>query len=115
MDRNDLIAKEKRVTEQLAQVQKDLKTIQERQETLTQLSKDGQRFFQDTLGLLGGSSDYPIFQGLYDEQVSLDKKVKIDIEREQDELQQDYSRLSAQFEELAAARRQLDKEETNGY
>lgn len=114
MERNDLIATEKRVTEQLNQVQKDLKASQEEQEVLAQLSKEGQLFFQDTLGLLRGSSDYFVFQGFYDEQVSLDKKVKDDIEREQDELEQDYRRLSAQAEELAAARRQLDKEETNG-
>lgn len=114
MDRNDLIATEKRLAERLTQVQEYLKAIQERQETLFQLSKEGQRFFQDTLNLLRGSSDYSIFQGLYDEQVSIDKKVKSGFEREFENLQQEHRRLSAQSEELAKERRKLEQEETNG-
>lgn len=114
MDRNELVATEKRVTERLKQVQKDLKRSQEIQEELTQFSKEGQKFFQEILGFLHGSSAHHIFQDLYDEQVSLDKKVKSDFEREYDDLQQEHRRLMSQSDALSLELRKLEKEEMHG-
>lgn len=114
MDRNELIEAEQQVTEQLTKTERVLKEHQESQEEFAQLSKEGQRFFQDILDLLHGSSERHIFQGLYDEQISLDKKVKSDFEREYNDLQHDHRHLIAQSERLATERRKLDKEEMNG-
>ncbi|MEY8462311.1 DUF3958 family protein [Streptococcus merionis] len=114
MDKNELLNTEKKLSEQADYIQKKMKENQASREEFYQLSKEGQAFFQETLGFLQGSSDRHIFQALYDEQTSLDKKVKVDFEQEYDELQQEYRGVITQKEEITLQRRRLEKEEKDG-
>lgn len=113
MEENKLLSDEKNLTEQVIEIQKRLKENKTSLEEIQQLSKVGQGFFQETLALLQGSSEGHIFQGFYDELVSLDKKLKGDIEREYDELQSEYRFVSSRVDEMASQKRRLE-EEKNG-
>lgn len=114
MNQNELIKADKQVEASLNQIRKQLKENQEHHEAFARLSREGQGFFQETLDLLRGSSDSYVFQGFYDEQVSLDKTVRASFEREYDALQQEQGRLTVQLEELSKERQKLEKEVTNG-
>lgn len=114
MESSKLLSDDKKLNDQAARIEEKIKENQSSQEELRQLSREGQGFLQETLGFLRGSSDSHIFQGLYDEQVLLDKRVRLDFEREQDELQRDYRFVTAQAEEIASKRQKLEKEEKYG-
>ncbi|MBF0818799.1 DUF3958 family protein [Streptococcus acidominimus] len=112
MNRSELREASKRVNERLAHQQELIKARQMSMEELGQLSKESDHFLRELVALLHGSSDRSLFQGLVDEQLAQNKKIKTDLEREYEELLYENRRLTNQAEELAVEQRRLEEEET---